>query len=69
MSAIPISRSPSVALPIVARSATAAGRSEAPDRVALMAAALAPVALDALSDEEFFAAVRKEHSAAGGART
>jgi len=34
-----------------------------------MAAAVAPVALDALSDEEFFAAVRKERSAVEGART
>jgi amidohydrolase len=46
----------------------AAGTPEAHDRAALMAGAIARTALDALGDEEFFAAVRKEfHSAVEGA--
>lgn len=47
----------------------AAGLPESHHRVALMAGAIARTALDALNDEEFFAAVRKEHSAVEGART
>lgn len=52
----------------------AAARPEAHDRVALMAGAIARTALDALSDQEFLAAIRKEfhsavESAVGGART
>jgi amidohydrolase len=47
----------------------AAGLPESHDRVALMAAAIARTALDALTEPEFFAAVRKEfHSAVEGAR-
>jgi amidohydrolase len=48
----------------------AAGRPEARERAALMAAALAKTALDALTDPEFFAAVRAEFEGAlEGART
>lgn len=69
MSAIPIPRSPSLALPIIARrSARPRVGPRRPIGVALMAAALAPVALDALRDEELFAAVRNERSAVEGAR-
>jgi hypothetical protein len=42
----------------------AAGLPESHDRVALMAGAIARTALDALSDEGFFAEVRKEFTGA-----
>jgi amidohydrolase len=46
----------------------AAGRSEAHDRAALMAGAIARTALDVLTEPEFFAAVREEfHGAVKGA--